>query len=195
MGALADKSRTSIAALLEVARACFGDQGYQKTSLEGVAAAARLTKGAVYHHFGSKLALFEAVFRREHQRMIELVIAKSRPAADPVDGLLRGVRAYLKALVDPRARRILLQDGPSALGWERWRRCGEPSVQQLMERSLAAAAERGMLRSGLRPAESALLLLGAITEAALTVAHSERPKATIRRVSQELASHIRALCS
>lgn len=189
---LAAKSQASIEALLAVARATFGRLGYAGVSLEGVAAEARMTKGAVYHHFGSKEALFEAVFRVEHRRMISLVAAKSG-SADPLDAIVRGARAYLQAILDPVARRILLQDGPAVLGWERWRRCEEPGFQQLLEGSLTAAAKRGMLRRGLRPANTAVLLLGAMTEGALTVAHSATPKAAARRIADELALHVAGL--
>jgi len=193
-GRLAERSEASIEALLGVARRTFGTDGYARASLDGVAAAARMTKGAVYHHFGSKEALFEEVFRREHRATIAVVTAAGSGAADPVAGLLKGIRAYLQAILDPIARRILLQDGPSVLGWERWRRCEEPGFQQLMNASLSAAAKRGKLRAGLRPAETAVLLLGAVTEGALTIAHAADPAATARRLSRELTAHVEALC-
>jgi AcrR family transcriptional regulator len=152
-----------------------------------------MTKGAVYHHFGSKEALFEAVYRREHQRMIALVMAKGAGATDPLDAIARGMRVYLHAILESEARRILLIDGPSVLGWERWRRCEEPGFQQLMERSLAAAAKHGLLRGQLHAAATATLLLGAVTEAALTIAHAPNPAATSRRLAAELSAHIAAL--
>lgn len=188
------RSGAAIDALLQVARESFGGKGYDATSLDDVAALAGMTKGAVYHHFGAKDALFERVFRLEHRRTIDTVVAKSRGARDPIDGLLRGVRAYLQHVLDPVARRILLEDGPAVLGWERWRRCEEPGFQQLLEGSLARAAKLGMLRPGVRPAETALLLLGATTEGALAVAHADDPGATARRLSEALATHVRALC-
>ena len=77
----------------------------------------------------------------------------------------------------------------------RWRRCEEPGFQQLLESSLTRATERGMLRPGVRPAETALLLLGAMTEGALAVAHADDPAATARRLSEAFATHVRALCS
>jgi len=187
------RSGAAIDALLEVARDSFGSKGYDATSLDDVAARAGMTKGAVYHHFGSKHALFEGVFRLEHRRTIDTVVAKSRGARDPIDGLLRGVRAYLQYVLDPLAQRILLEDGPSVLGWERWRRCEEPGFQQLLERSLTLAAERAMLRPGVQPAETALLLLGALTEGALAVAHADDPTSTARRLSDALATHVGAL--
>ena len=193
-GRLAERSEASIEALLGVARRTFGRDGYTRASLDGIAAAARMTKGAVYHHFGSKEALFEEVFRREHRATIAAVTATGRAGTDPVDGLLKGIRAYLQAILDPIARRVLLQDGPSVLGWERWRRCEEPGFQQLMEASLSAAAKRDMLRAGLRPADTAILLLGAVTEGALTIAHAANPAATARRLSRELTAHVEALC-
>ncbi len=191
---LAARSEASTATLLAIARTSFGTHGYARTSLEGVATEARMTKGAVYHHFGSKEALFEEVFRREHRAMIALVIAKSRPARDPIDAVIRGFRAYLQAILDPIARRVLLQDGPSVLGWERWRRCEEPGFQQMLEASLTSAAKQHLLRDGLHPADSAVLLLGAVTEGALAVAHSTDPTATARRLGRELTAHVAGLC-
>ena len=193
MSLLAQRSNASIETLLGFARESFGARGYAETSLEAVASEAQMTKGAVYHHFGSKAALFEAVFRVEHRRMIALVIAKSRGAADPIDALLRGMRAYLREIVDPVARRILLQDGPSVLGWERWRRCEEPGFQQLLEGSLSAAAKLDLLREGVRPAAAAVLLLGAMTEAALAVAHSDSATATAQSLAREMTLLIRSL--
>jgi AcrR family transcriptional regulator len=193
-GRLAERSEASIETLLGVARAAFGADGYARVSLDGVAAAAKMTKGAVYHHFGSKEALFEEVFRREHRATIARVAAKGRTAKDPVDAILKGIRVYLGAIEDPVARRILLQDGPSVLGWERWRRCEEPGFQQMMEASLAAAAKAGRLRAGLRAPETAVLLLGAVTEGALTIAHATDPAAAGRRIAREITAHVAALC-
>lgn len=194
-GRLAERSEASIETLLGVARATFGANGYARVSLDGVAAAANMTKGAVYHHFGSKEALFEEVFRREHRATIARVGAKGRAAKDPIDAILKGIRVYLDAIVDPVARRILLQDGPSVLGWERWRRCEEPGFGQMLEASLGAAAKAGMLREGLRPTETAVLLLGAVTEGALTIAHAADPATTSRRIAREVTAHVEALRS
>jgi AcrR family transcriptional regulator len=193
MNRLKAKSNASIETLLAVARASFGTRGYAGTSLEAIAAEAEMTKGAVYHHFGSKEALFEGVFRVEHRRMIALVSGTARGAVDPIDALLRGMRAYLREIVDPLARRILLQDGPTVLGWERWRRCEDPGFQTLLEASLEAAAKRGMLRDGIRPAPCAVLLLGAMTEAALSVAHSDSPRTAAQRMGTEMAQLVSAL--
>lgn len=194
-GRLAERSEASIETLRAVARAAFGADGYARVSLDGVAAAAKMTKGAVYHHFGSKEALFEDVFRREHRATIERVAAKGRTAKDPVEAILKGIRAYLGAIADPITRRILLQDGPTVLGWERWRRCEEPGFQQMMEASLAAAAKARKLRSSLRAPETAVLLLGAITEGALTIAHAPDPASAGRRLAREITAHVEALCS
>jgi AcrR family transcriptional regulator len=191
---LATRSEASIESLLGVARRSFGAHGYAQVSLESIAADAHMTKGAVYHHFGSKHVLFEEVFRREHRSMIALVIAKSRTTKDPIAALLQGTRVYLKAILDPLTRRILLQDGPSVLGWERWRRCEEPGFQQLMERSLQAAAKAGQLHKTIQPAAAATLLLGAVTEAALSIAHAQNPALMSRRMTRELKTHVEALC-
>lgn len=173
------RSDAAIDALLGVARKSFGGSGYDGTSLDDVAARAGMTKGAVYHHFGSKHALFEGVFRLEHRRTIDTVVAKSRGARDPIDGLLRGVRAYLQYVLDPVARRILLEDGPSVLGWERWREVGIRYGLGIIEGMLARAVDEGVI-----PAQplraTAHVLLSALDEAALYISRAADPDAARR---------------
>jgi AcrR family transcriptional regulator len=106
--------------LVELAFRIFSENGYAATALDGLIKEAGLTKGALYHHFKSKLDLFEAVYIRAEEEVATRINNASAGATDPWDQLLEGCDAYLEACADPGLQRILRLDGPSVLGWERW---------------------------------------------------------------------------
>jgi AcrR family transcriptional regulator len=123
-------------ALLEAATELFLARGYAATSLDEVAARARLTKGALYHHFASKQALFEAVLGRIRQRVLAQVEAAGAGVTDPWARLARCVEALLDASLDPQWHRLGLQEAPAALGWERCRQLEAPffaALQAMLE--------------------------------------------------------------
>lgn len=141
----------------------FADLGYADVGLERVAEHAGVTRGAVYHHFGSKLGLFTAV-TADAQAIVAAAVECAAPG-DGWDAIEAGSAAFLRAVVDPSVRRILLVDAPAVLGWTAWR-------------DLDAAHSGRLLVDGLRalddlvvePAAAAALLNGAMNEAALWVA-------------------------
>lgn len=115
-----DYSSSTKRALLDNATTLFTDHGYAGTSLDEVVAAARVTKGALYHHYSSKLALFESVFMRcqeDSQKQIEKSLRQSK---DPWERAQIGLRTFLDICQQPTYRRICIQEGPVALGHERW---------------------------------------------------------------------------
>lgn len=103
------------ASLLDVAVRQFGERGYRRTSLDDIVAAAGLTKGALYHHFASKAALFAAVFLATEQAAADRVVAASREMSSPWEQAHSGVLAFLDAVREPGYRQIVLRDGPSVL--------------------------------------------------------------------------------
>jgi AcrR family transcriptional regulator len=105
------------AALLAAGRRLFGGQGYADTSTEDLAAAAGVTKGALYHHFSGKDDVFRAVYEQVKQQITEDV-APSFMQRDPWDALVGGCMATLDAYLDAEVRRIVMSDGRSVLGWE-----------------------------------------------------------------------------
>ncbi|MFI7613648.1 TetR family transcriptional regulator [Nonomuraea terrae] len=114
----AERSDDTTARLVRAARDLFGADGYAATSIDAVAAAAGMTKGAAYHHFAGKAELFRAAFTAELADVatrLELAAAEER---DPWAALSRGTRAFLEHCLDRRFRRIVLLDAPSILGWE-----------------------------------------------------------------------------
>lgn len=105
-------------AVLVAARASFGTKGYAQTSVDEIAAAAAVTKGAVYHHFAGKEALFRAVWAEvEAEATARAAAAVDREAA-PIDQLVAIVDAYLEVALDKEVQRITLIDGPTVLGLE-----------------------------------------------------------------------------
>ncbi len=107
-------------ALLDSATKLFADHGYAGTSLDEVVAAARVTKGALYHHFPSKLALFESVFDRLQETTTRKIEKRIETESDPWERARIGLESFLQECREPQFRRICLQEGPVALGHERW---------------------------------------------------------------------------
>jgi len=107
-------------ALLDNATQLFAAHGYAGTSLDEVVAAARVTKGALYHHFPSKLALFESVFDRLQESATRAIEKRIDTVSDPWERAQIGLEGFLEVCREPQFRRICLQEGPVALGHERW---------------------------------------------------------------------------
>jgi AcrR family transcriptional regulator len=137
-------SEATRAALLEQATRLFAERGYSATSLEHVASATQVTRGAVYHHFDGKQALFEAVLDAQEKRAIE-EIAAAATASDPWDAAMLALDAFLDKCCDPTYGRLVWQEGPTALGWHRWRECEEKYAYGLVERFVHALIDAGYI--------------------------------------------------
>lgn len=181
----ADRSAATRDALLAAARRLFAAHGFAEVSAEAIAAAAGVTRGAMYHQFADKTALFDAVVEA-----VEADIARRLTAAvaaagvtDPVEALSHAMRTWLDVCVEPEIHRVALLDGPSVLGWAHWREVCKRHVFGLVEAVLASGVEAGRIRA--QPvAPLAHVLMGAADEAALYVAES----ADRARARQEMAA-------
>lgn len=163
-----ERSAATTAALISSARRLFAERGFHATPAEAVTKDAGVTSGALYHHFRDKQKLFRAVFDAVESSLAERVAAAAATATDPWDRLERGVEEYLCAVQEPDVRRIVLVDGPSVLGWDEWRAADAAHHLRPLAAALAMAMRRGLVER--RPPEPlARLLLGALTEAGLTV--------------------------
>ena len=165
------------AALLDSAVRLFSDKGFAATSLDDVVRDARVTKGALYHHFkGGKTELFEAVFQEVDLRLAERTAAAVPDGAGPWELVDAGLDGYLEACSDPVIRRIMFQEGPVALGWARWRELDGCSARELL-----AGAVQGLLDSGeIRPQPVELLtrlLFTTLGEAGMSVAEAQDQEA------------------
>ncbi|MEP9364066.1 TetR/AcrR family transcriptional regulator [Nocardioides sp. CN2-186] len=115
-------------ALVDVAEELFTENGYAATSLDSIVAGARVTKGALYHHFSGKQALFEAVFERVEHDASRAIQKALKGHKDPWEKATAGLRAFLSVVQEARYRRIVIQEGPSVLGYERYREQEERST-------------------------------------------------------------------
>ncbi len=171
-----DYSSSTKRALLDNATNLFTDHGYAGTSLDEVVAAARVTKGAFYHHFPSKLALFEAVFERVQSSTTVKVQKAIDNSKDPWERAQIGLEKFLEVCREPGYRRICLQEGPVALGHERWHEAEKASTLGIVQRTVDD------LLSDLGGGENlneafGIVFYGAIKSASEYVADAEDPSA------------------
>jgi len=124
----AQYSASTRRALVDVAERLFAEQGYAATSLDAIVAGADVTKGALYHHYSGKQALFEAVFERVEARGAQQIQTALQGHRDPWEKAIAGLRAFLDVVRQPAYSRIVVQDGPSVLGYERFREQEERST-------------------------------------------------------------------
>jgi AcrR family transcriptional regulator len=159
--------------LIAAARRLFAERGYAGVGTEQIVRAANVTRGALYHHFAGKQELFRAVYEDVERELVEQIAAEALSSSqDPLQALHAGARAFLDACENPAVQRIALLDAPSVLGWELWREIGLNYGFGLVEGTLAAAMEAGLIEpQPLRPL--AHLLLGAIDEGAMLVARAD----------------------
>ncbi|GIF25983.1 AcrR family transcriptional regulator [Actinoplanes tereljensis] len=136
---MAHAGETEISLVLRAAE-MFGRDGYATTSLDEVAKAAGLSRGAVYHHFGSKATLFRYALIHQERRLAERFVAASSVRVG-WDAVRAGCAVVLDAYLDPGVRRILLIDGPAVLGWREVRSIEDGFVGELLRRGLQRAAE------------------------------------------------------
>ena len=164
-------------ALLDSALRLFTERGFAATSLDDVVRDARVTKGALYHHFkGGKLALFEAVFEEVDLRLAERIAAAVPPDAGPWELVEAGLDAYLEACADETVRRIMFQEGPVALGYTRWRELDGCSSRDLLSGAVQGLLDAGLIRQ--QPMELLTrLLFTTLGEAGHSVAEAEDEQA------------------
>lgn len=175
-------------ALIDVAEELFTDNGYASASLDTIVAGARVTKGALYHHFSGKQALFEAVFERVETDASKTIQKALKSSRDPWQKALAGLQSFLEVVQQPRYRRIVIQEGPSVLGYERYREQEERStfanVVDIVRAVLSAGTwqlDEEMLQTFAR------IFFGAMSSAGESVSSSEDPIAAAHRVETAIA--------
>lgn len=170
----ADRTR---AALTSAARRLFMERGYAKVGTEEIVLATGLTRGALYHHFGSKLNLFRAVFEEVCDEMSAIFVSRMVQFTSPYEALAAGIAVYLDSCEDPRLARLLLLDAPTALGWPHWREIQENRALGLLDSGFAMAMELGEIRR--QPTASlAHIWFASMSEGALLIANSDNPSVT-----------------
>ena len=167
------ESEATAAAVRHAGRELFATDGYAAVGLERVAAMAGVTRGAVYHHFGSKRGLFASVLAEVHvevgRSVAEAADEAAEDGADVWQSFEAGCRAFLEVSSSPAVRRIMLLDGPAVVGWQEWRGYDAAASGHLLDEALDELAGLGLLAAARVPAVAALLS-GAMNEAALWIA-------------------------
>jgi AcrR family transcriptional regulator len=177
------------AALVEAGRHLFGERGFAGTSVEDLAKQARVTTGALYHHFGAKRLLFEAVFEQAHAEMMAASAHHASEANDEIEFLTRGFAASLDIVLRPDMQRILIVDGPAVLGLPRFTELDERGAFDVIVVVLQSAVARGRLEIG-DPETVTRLLLGALTRGAMLIASAPNPAVTRRSVTEAMRALI-----
>lgn len=170
-------------ALVDVAEQLFTTHGYSATSLDAIVAGADVTKGALYHHFSGKQAVFEAAFERVESRASSGIARATEGHDDPWEKAQAGLRAFLEAVQEPAYRQVVISDGPSVLGHERFREQEERSTYAIVDEIVRAALgtdaydlDDAMLDTFTR------IFFGAMSAAGGAVAVSQDPGAAAARV-------------
>jgi AcrR family transcriptional regulator len=180
-------------AILAAARDLFIASDYEEVSTEDVLRRARVSRGALYHHFPSKRELYREVWRNSERRLIERLTAGAAGARTPLEALTLGCRVYLDEAADNREmQRIGLLQSRSVLGWEGWREGIRDLGLAAMSGAIEAAMESGELRRS-DPEATAHLVLAALIEAGLLIATAEDPRAARRRAEPPLMEMLEGL--
>ncbi|WP_029030679.1 TetR/AcrR family transcriptional regulator [Salinarimonas rosea] len=171
----AERTRAMRDTLIATARALFAEHGFAETSTPALVAAAGVTRGALYHHFVDKRALFRAVVEAEATAVAEAIEASDDVAASPLERLLAGADAYLRAMAEPGRTRLLLVEAPAVLGESDRRTIEETRGDATLREGLAAAIAAGALQP-LPLAVLAPVLSAALERAAEAMAAGAAPE-------------------
>lgn len=171
----ADYSESTKEALVDSAVDLFTGNGYTATSLDAIVKRARVTKGALYHHFSGKQALFEAAFTKVSVRATTQLTAAIDNAATPWERALDGVQEFMKVCLDPSYQRLVIREAPAVMGFERWREAEEQHSYGIVRTVLGQLIEEGEL--GEVPVEAtARMMFASLAAGAQIIAEADDPR-------------------
>ncbi|PWW00185.1 TetR family transcriptional regulator [Hoeflea marina] len=154
-------------ALIDAARSLFIQRGYAETATPDIVALAGVTRGALYHHFEDKRALFRAVIEREAADVAAAIEAGTSPVMNPREAIVAGSRGYFDAMSKPGRARLLLLDGPAVLGADTMRAIDTETAEASLKDGLHVLLSGG--RNGALADMLAVLLSAAFDRAALAI--------------------------
>lgn len=181
---------TTRAALLDAARELFVAEGYGQVGVEAISRAARVTRGAFYHHFADKPGLFEALVISLQAEALAKVSAVSAKTADPAARLSAASAAFLDICVEPPYRRLVIEDAPAVLGAARCREIEDESVIGALITALRARHEAGRFDAP-DPRLAARMIARMLCEAALQLPTAKDPT-RMRRDALEVVGRVLA---
>ncbi|OSZ75625.1 TetR/AcrR family transcriptional regulator [Hydrogenophaga sp. IBVHS1] len=169
-----ERSALTRSRLLGVARTLFAQHGFASTSTEAILAGAGVQRGALYHHFADKSALFEAVCIQLVEEALPCVEVATARARGALDALERGSIAWIEFVTRDDVRRILLVDGPTVLGWQRWHQLDDRLSVNALRAALRDAMASGEFTFDGDPELLTTMMNGALNALALQVGNSVR---------------------
>lgn len=159
--------------MIEAARDLFVERDYDHVSIEEILERSGVSRGALYHHFPTKLDLFIAVYKASEARVIEQIATRTSPSSSPFEALADGARAYLRLCeTDEEFRRIGLTQSRAVLGWEGWCTAASELGIAVVLTLVNVAIEADELPPH-DPETIAQILLGALIEAAMLIVTAE----------------------
>jgi AcrR family transcriptional regulator len=180
--------------LIAIATRLFGERGYEGASIEAVLRESGVSRGALYHHFDSKEALFEAVLDAVEDEVGREIITAIADLTDPVEALRGSCQAWVRLAGDPVVQQVVLIDAPAVLGWQKWRQKETDYALGSLKAGLQAVADAGRL-----PAEMvdpfAHVLLASVNEVALLVAGADDAEAAVRQGEATIDELLKRLVS
>ncbi len=177
------------AALIAAAAEAFAKHGFTATSITQIAAAARVTKGAVYHHFLDKQTLFEAVMNQYNEMAQQWVYGAIAKHTDDVwEATMAGLETTLEICADPVAGRLIYLEGPTGLGWRRWRESERQYTQNNVRRLLQSSIQAGIFADDIPTDAMTQVISGMITHAGIALA--EAPARQRKRIRRDLQAAI-----
>ena len=185
-----ERSAATRDALLSAARKLWGQRGYAEVGTPEIAKEAGVTRGAMYHQFADKAALFRGVVEAVEQDVMARMatIVASSGATTPADAIRAAVDAWLEVSGDPAVRQLILLDAPAVLGWAGFRDVAQRYSLGMTEQLLSEAIRAGQLaEQPVRPL--ATVMIGALDEAAMAIATADDPE----RARKEIGFVLRRL--
>ncbi|MBV8957824.1 MAG: TetR family transcriptional regulator [Actinobacteria bacterium] len=179
-------------ALVQSAVRLFSTRGFAETTLNDVATRARVTKGAVYHHFESKEALFLAALELVDERTVVEIAAATEGTRSAWTAAIAALDAFLERCLDPTYRKICFEEGPQAIGFVAWWEHGERHVEGMLKAALISLRDAGDIVVRDVDAMSATLY-GSLTAGALAIARADKPEAAKTAVRATLLQLLEGL--
>lgn len=187
-----EQSQATAEHVLDVASHLFAERGFAAVGLDEIARQAGVTRGAIYHHYGSKVGVFRAVHDKLQAQVAVAIDDVTEGEEDTWRALELGCHEFLIYSVRPEVQRILLVDAPAVLGWEVWRAADSANSGQRLAGVLADLKSAGVIDFHSLGAIHSLLT-GAMNEAALWAAEGPDSRARIKEVWSELARLLGAM--
>jgi AcrR family transcriptional regulator len=168
-----ERSSSTRARLTGVARTLFARDGFAATPTDAILQGAGVRRGALYHHFADKAALFEAVCEQLVAQALPAIEAATAKARGPLDALVRGSVAWIEFVTRTDVRRVLLLDAPTVLGWARWDALDEHLSANALRSGIREALATGEIVFDGRADLLVALSNGALNALALRIGHAE----------------------